>query len=315
MIIVNGKKIDIKHFPDGTQMLLDADLDDVFNSPMSHAVMLFTIRWIYENDEELATIMYLTRHYHEKIPVPYLSKVRFRLVMDYLPNARMDRTKNLKEVFTLKYFCEFINSLKFDEVEVLDPHSNVGTALLNNLTVKSPEFYIKTVLDDIEGVDIDGGKAYGGTTVIYFPDEGAMKRYGDLKVFGNRTFIYGSKTREWETGKILGITIKDRNGNEIKGSSKTIPLRGVVVLMIDDIISYGGTLAYSADKLKALGALAIYAYASHTENSVLDEEKGTLLKRLKDRTVDELFTTDSLYSGNCEFIEVIKNKDEYDTNS
>jgi ribose-phosphate pyrophosphokinase len=68
--------------------------------------------------------------------------------------------------------------------------------------------------------------------------------------------------------------------------------------MVDDIISYGGTLAYSADSLKKLGASAIYAYASHTENSVLDEENGTLLKRLNDGTVDEVFTTSSIYTGN-----------------
>jgi ribose-phosphate pyrophosphokinase len=67
--------------------------------------------------------------------------------------------------------------------------------------------------------------------------------------------------------------------------------------MIDDIISYGGTLAYSADKLKGLCFEHIYAYATHTENSVLDPEKGTLLKRLENGTVDHIYTTRSTYSG------------------
>ena len=75
--------------------------------------------------------------------------------------------------------------------------------------------------------------------------------------------------------------------------------------MIDDIISYGGTLAYSADELKRLGFDHIYAYATHVENSILNEEKGTLLKRLNDGTVEFIYTTDSLYSGEHEKIRVI----------
>ena len=315
MIYVNNKKVDIKHFPDGTQMLFEAGIDDVINTPVRHSVMFFNFKWIYENDEELITIMYLLRHYREKIPVPYLAITKFRLTMDYLPNARMDRTKDDSEVFTLKYFCDFINSLKFDEVVVLDPHSNVGVALLNNVTVKSPEVYIKNVLDDIEGKYIDGGKRYEGSTVIYFPDEGAMKRYSGLKVFNGRTIIYGYKNRDWKTGQILGLSIKDRNGSGLSRLSVNNPVNGGVVLMIDDIVSYGGTLAYSADSLKELGASAIYAYVSHAENSVLDKEKGTLIKRIESGVVDELFTTDSLYTGKHPRITVLNEHDideEYD---
>lgn len=73
---------------------------------------------------------------------------------------------------------------------------------------------------------------------------------------------------------------------------------GCNVIMVDDIISYGGTLAYSADELKKLGFKHIYAYATHTENSVLDPERGTLLQRLENGTVDRIYTTDSIYSGN-----------------
>lgn len=310
MIYVNKKKVDIKHFPDGTQMLFEAGLEDIFNSKAgNYAVMFFNFEWVYENDEELITIMYLLRHYREKIPVPYLAKTKFRLTMNYLPNARMDRTKDVSEVFTLKYFCEFINSLNFDEVVVLDPHSNVGVALLNNLTVKSPEAYIKSVLDDIEGKYIDGGEKYAGSSVIYFPDEGAMKRYSGMFVFKERTIIYGDKVRDWKTGTITGLKIKDRNGSELSRLSVNNPVNGAVVLMIDDIVSYGGTLAYSADSLKELGATAIYAYVSHTENSVLDGEKGTLLKRLESGVVDELFTTDSLYTGEHPRITVLNESD------
>ena len=75
--------------------------------------------------------------------------------------------------------------------------------------------------------------------------------------------------------------------------------------MVDDIISYGGTLAYSADKLKEMGAAHISAYATHVENSILDEEKGTLLKRYKDNIIDTVYATNSIYHGNHPMVEVI----------
>ena len=46
--------------------------------------------------------------------------------MPYIPNARKDRAHREKDVFTLKYFANIINSLNFDNVYVLNPHSNVS---------------------------------------------------------------------------------------------------------------------------------------------------------------------------------------------
>lgn len=286
MITINGKKIIIEHFPDGTQRINNLLVSDFLDEEK------IEFKWTYENEEELISLIYIVNHLRETIPLR-VKNIPFILYMPYLPNARMDRTKNFSETFTLKYFCQIINSLKFDAVKIFDPHSNVGPALIDNVFVVSPEMYIEYAIEDIEGVDIDGGWEYKGKTIIYFPDEGAMKRYKDLHCIKGREIIYGSKERDWDTGKILGIKILDKNGEPVKSFGKNS-----VVLMIDDIVSYGGTLAYSADSLKKKGASAIYAYASHAENSVLDEENGTLLKRLNDGTVDEVFTTNSIYTGN-----------------
>lgn len=300
MITINVLEIGVRHFPDGTQMLLDLPVDSIMAVASgkwgSHKI---EIEWEYESDEELVTLYYLVSHLRELVNA---NEMQFILYLHYIPNARMDRVKNKTEVFTLKYFCNLINSMKFDKVFVLDPHSNVSEALLNNVVNKSPEPFIKYTLEDIEGVSIDGGKRYAGTTVIYFPDAGAMKRYGGLSVFGDREFIYGSKDRDWKTGVIKGIKILNRDGERITDEHY---LDGKTVLMVDDIISYGGTMAYSADALKTLGASAIYIYATHTENSVLNKEKGTLLKRLDSGVVDELFTTSSIYRGNHDRITVI----------
>lgn len=292
MIYVNGDEFKVGHFPDGTQALFDVKM------PQNGSAIVF--RWEYENDEEMVTLMYLVRHFKENMPFLW-KNTAYRLIMRYVPNARMDRTKKDTEVFTLKYFCEFINSLEFDEVIILDPHSNVTPALLNHVRIEKPEPFISYAIQDIEGWDIDGGASWGGRSYIYFPDEGAMKRYGDLSCFGQRTKIYGHKKRNWSTGEIIGLEIFDANGEHLKEKA----LDGEVVLMVDDIISYGGTLAYSADKLKEYGASAIYAYASHTENSILDAEKGKLLERLKLGVVDGIFTTDSIFKGESDYITII----------
>lgn len=286
MITINNTTIEQKHFPDGSLMLLDASIP-VFYGENHKAYFLIT--WKYENDGELFTLISIVGHIRQHRKFSSIN-----LYLPYIPHARMDRVKSDNEVFTLKYFCEVINSLNFDTVNVLDPHSYVSEALLNNIVKIDVEQFIERALDDVEGKGIDGGKKYGGTTVIYFPDDGAMKRYKDLPVFTGRTLVYGKKNRDWKTGKILGLSIYNQDGTDLHEFGEK-PLSGKVVLMIDDIISYGGTLAYSADALKEMGASAIYAYASHTENSVLDEEKGTFIKRLNSGVVDELFTTNSVF--------------------
>ena len=287
MIKIQDKIIDVKRFPDGTQMLLDFDAGVLYRpSPIK-------IVWCYESDDEALTLMYLKRH----IDNNYLPahKANVELIMPYLPNSRMDRVKSDTEIFTLKHFCWFINSLCFDKVHIMDPHSIVSEALIDNVRVLKPYLIIDDAISRMRSLD-----DFKRELVIYFPDDGAYKRYKDMPCFKDFNCIYGKKERDWETGKILGIEIYDKNGSKL-----TNELENCDVLMVDDIISYGGTLAYSADKLKEMGAAHISAYATHVENSVLDEEKGTLLKRYKDKIVDTVYTTNSIYHGNHPMVEVI----------
>ena len=165
--------------------------------------------------------------------------------------------------------------------------------------------FLKSLVTAGYNIFVCGGTGSGKTTLmnmlsgIYFPDEGACKRYSDLFPFKKNTLI-GHKVRDWETGKIQGLRISSPEGHEFEDGH----FMGCRVIMIDDIISYGGTLAYSADELKKLGFKNIYAYATHTENSILDPEKGTLLKRLEDGTVDHIYTTCSTFSGSHDKITV-----------
>lgn len=294
MITVNGIEIVRKTFPDGSLCLLD------LNNSLLNPNKNYEIVWLYEGDYEIFTLICIVKHLRSKM----CNNASFNLTMPYVVNSRLDRTHSDNEVFTLKYFAEIINDLKFNKVVIVDPHSIVSEALINNVCVLRPHNIISNVIDKMRSLnDFEVDKQYLNLIrdlVIYFPDDGAYKRYKDMPCFKNFNCIYGKKERDWETGKILGIEIYDKNGSKL-----TNEIQNCDVLMVDDIISYGGTLAYSADKLKEMGAAHISAYATHVENSVLDEEKGTLLKMYKDKIIDTVYTTNSIYHGNHPMVNVI----------
>lgn len=297
MIKVNGIKINVEHFPDGTQRIMHFD-SELFNIPPENTTPYYEILWLYENDSEMFTLQCVVSHIRNNNK--YSNNCVLNLVMPYLPNARMDRTNSEEEVFTLKYFANFINYLKFNRVGVLDPHSNVTSALINNMVeFNHIGLNITTSLSNIAN---DFNDDIFSKISIYFPDEGSYKRYKKYFKSGIvRYCVYGKKVRDWKTGQILGLEIYNENGEKVTEKD----IKDKIFLMIDDIVSYGGTMAYGADKLKELRAKEVYAYASHTENSILDKEKGTLLKRIENGTVKKLFTTNSIYSGTNKNIELV----------
>lgn len=285
MITINGIEIVRKTFPDGSLCLLD--LNNSLLCPNKN----YEIVWLYEGDYEIFMLICIVKHLRSKMH----NNASFNLTMPYVVNSRMDRTHSDNEVFTLKYFADIINDLKFNKVVIVDPHSIVSEALIDNVCVLRPSNIISNVIDKMLCLN-----EFEREVVIYFPDDGAYKRYKDMPCFKDLKCVYGKKERDWNTGKIIGIEIYDKNGSKL-----TNEIENCDVLMVDDIISYGGTLAYSADKLKEMGAAHISAYATHVENSVLDEEKGTLLKRYNDKIIDTVYTTNSIYHGNHPMAEVI----------
>ena len=253
MIRINDKKIDMKHFPDGT-MLIKYLADDEITK----------ITWLYDNDEECMLMYFLVKHLRTR------GVKRIELLMPYIPNARMDRVKNSDEVFTLKYFAEFINDLKFDSVEVLDPHSNVSAALINNISIIEPTDIVLSLLKNVNP---------DGNTMLFFPDEGAMKRYSHIASKCDIPYVFGMKNRDWRSGEILGL--------EVLGETDAVP--GKNILIIDDFCSRGGTFLHSAKALKAMNAADIDLYVSHLENSVWEGDM------IRSGLVRNIYTTNSIY--------------------
>lgn len=158
-------------------------------------------------------------------------------------------------------------------------YSNVATALINNVYVAQPTWYIGRAISAI-GVE---------NLLLCYPDEGAAKRYSELMP---AEYIFGIKHRDWRTGKIERLEL-----------TSTEKVEGRHVLIVDDICSRGGTFTHTARALKEAGAKDVYLYVSHCENAIFD---GLVLT---DGLIRHVFTTDSIYRGEHENITVIKRKE------
>ena len=267
MIKVNDTEIKVGHFPDGTQSIEFSEDQPYYSTN--------EVEWFYDSDEEVFTLMCVVDM------IRRISKnSRIKLWVPYLPNARMDRIKKPEQNFSLKVFADFINSLNFDKVVVYNVHSNVSEALINNIFNMDPNSDVGAVISKYK------------PDVIYFPDEGACKRYADLACIKEHGLpvIFGIKKRDFATGKILGLDVVS-----------DIDLKGKKVLIVDDIISKGFTFFYSGNKLKELGAVSIGLYASHCEDTILDGEL------LKDKSpIDIIYTTDSILHIEHNKIKIIR---------
>lgn len=248
MIRVNGNPVETnKTFPDGALAL---------KAPSISSTTPVHIYWNYENDAELFALICLRKKYSEKDVILHLP---------YIPHARMDRVKNDDDVFTLKYFCETINSLNFKKVCVLDAHSNVSLALLDRVVQMPVEKHIRSAIEVHDN----------GNLALFYPDEGSVKRYADMHP--KIPFAFGMKKRDWTTGTILSLEIMQAEN-----------IVGKDVLIIDDICSRGGTFYHAAKALKEVGANSVSLYVTHCENTVL---QGDLFSS---KLIDTLYSTDSL---------------------
>lgn len=265
MIRINKNDVCVNKFPDGT-LLLKEKIPGECGEKKQKAV----ITWLFENNEELVTLIYLAGHLRAH------GITELALEMPYIPNARQDRVKTEEDVFTLKYFAQVINWLAFASVTVLDPHSSVSEALIDRIRVKTPEAFVRKAIDRIGGVE---------NLTMFYPDEGACKRYSGMF---RLPYAFGIKNRDWETGDIKDLAV----------SGMTDCIRDRKVLIMDDISSRGGTFYFSAKKLKELGAKEIYLYISHCENTILEGEV------LTSGLIKKVFTTNSIFTKKDERIEV-----------
>lgn len=267
MIKLNNKIIEFHHFNDGSCRLLC--------EPISPA----NIVWLYGgDDEEIIQLYYLISHLKS-------NKCYVILTMGYVNSARQDRVQKNDDVFTLKYFCNLINSLNIDEVNIFDPHSNTSAALLNNVNVIKPDFILNHLVNDILPHDVR----------VAYPDSGAEKRYRSMLKL---PYVVCVKERNWDDGQIRNMFMLGDNNLIVNHP----------FLICDDIISRGTTIYLCAKQLKDKGCGDIFVYASHIEATITKPNiNGESLLDIPD-LITKVYTTNSIWHYNIHpKVEVIHN--------
>lgn len=263
MILLNGTDVKFESFPNGESKLLESSISKVSIYDLND------IKFKYENDGDLIKLRFVKM---------YLDTfdVNTRLCIYYMPYSRMDRSEN-GSAFTLKYITEFINDLYFHKVYVVEPHSDVTTALLDSCIPLYKSFDLLPKVEEEVGFNRD--KDY-----LFFPDAGAQKRYHSLTGYKQ---LVGYKNRDFTTGKIESL--------QVIGKVPYSP-ESCKIIIVDDLSSYGTTFVKSSEALRELGFKEIYLLVIHAEDSIFH---GDLFKH-----IDKIFTTNSILSHQ----ELIDNK-------
>lgn len=255
MIKINRMPIEVKTFGNGEKNINGTSITNALDLKEDG---LATVEFKYENDADLIELM-LVKKQLDKL------RIEAELKILYMPYSRMDRVADFSQIETLKYVANFINDLNFAFVGVIEPHSDVTTALLNNCVPVYPTGDL--LMKAIDVVDFSRDKDY-----IMYPDAGAQKRYYQ----DGYKFVKADKQRDPHTGRIKNLKVF---GNIKKGSK---------VIIVDDICSYGGTFKQCAEQLKEKGASEVYLVVTHCEDSV---HHGELLNG---NLISGIFTTNSI---------------------
>jgi len=174
---------------------------------------------------------------------PSVDTSKIDLFIPCLFGQRSDRRFTPDESFGLKIICDIINSCNFRKVRVLDPHSYVSIALLNNGVAIQPDEFIEQAYIKIK-------VKYNTKDIVFVsPDAGAYKKVFRIADELDRPLVAANKFRDEEGQISLNILYSD--------------LKDKVCLIIDDLLDGGHTFHVLAEKLKILGASHVYVYVTH----------------------------------------------------
>lgn len=187
-----------------------------------------------------------------------------------LIGQRSDRRFNNNESFDLKVIANFINSMNFDKVKILHPHSSISLALIENAEEISNFEFVEKVYHAI------------GTPVLVSPDAGAYKTSHTIAKKLNADLVPSNKVR------VDGEPIISIQGD----------VEGKECLIVDDLADGGRTFKNLADALKQQGATKVFLYVSHGQfNYGFDELK---------ESIDHVYCTNSYRDIEDDFVTVFK---------
>lgn len=210
---------------------------------------------------ELLFLIDLVRDYGAKTVVS---------VIPYLAYARQDKRFLEGEPISVKTILKSLSAIGVDYLITVDIHNRdslkyfKGRGAYDVTAIPVLSDYIR------EGIGLEN-------LVILAPDKGALWRARELALRLNLEYDYLEKFRDRYTG-------------EVKVKPKSINVRGRRVLIIDDIISTGGTIALASRESLCQGAMEVYVACTH---ALL---VGSAIEKLRKANVSKVIATDTIPS-------------------
>lgn len=168
-------------------------------------------------------------------------------VVPYLCYARKDRKSQPRDPVTIRYVASLFEAVGTNRVLTLDVHNLA--AFQNAFRCHTDHLEAKSLF-----VRYFAPLARNEEVVVVSPDMGGIKRAEQFR-----------QALANATGKTVSSAFMEKYRSQGVVSGETIvgEVKGKVALIIDDLISTGGTLLRTASACRRLGAKHVYAAASH----------------------------------------------------
>ncbi|MGA2392042.1 MAG: ribose-phosphate pyrophosphokinase [Candidatus Lustribacter sp.] len=193
-------------------------------------------------------------------------------IVPYLCYARKDRKTQPRDPVTTHYVAELFDAVGIDRIVTMDVH---------NLMAYQNAFRART--DHLEAtklfVDYFASVVGSSEITVVSPDTGGVKRAERFQSALSRRL-----------GRPIGAAFveKYRAGGIVSGGALIGEVKDRIAIILDDLISTGGTLARSAKACRAHGATRVYAAATH---GLFVGKPETLLG---ETALDQLVVTDTV---------------------
>lgn len=199
------------------------------------------------------------------------SAARVTAVLPYLCYARKDRRTKSRDPLASRYIAQLMEAVGTDRVLAVDVHN--PAAFENAFRRPADHLTARTLLVEHFAPLLDE------PPVVVSPDVGGAKRAEAFRrLLGRRL------------GREPGSAFleKYRSGGEVTGQAVVGEMAGRTAIVIDDLVSSGGTLVRAARACREHGAARVYAAATH---GLFTDDAGTALA---DPALDALVVTDTV---------------------
>jgi ribose-phosphate pyrophosphokinase len=167
---------------------------------------------------------------------------RITAVVPYLGYARQDKEFLPGEGVTLGIVAHLMRSVGVRRLATVDIHSAEGLSFFSfpAYSVSAIPALVEYAKNELNLTD----------PVVVSPDFGGSRRTEAFAQLYGAKFLQFSKTRDRVTG-------------DVKLKDVKLELKGKEVIIVDDIISTGGTICVAADAVQKQGAKAVLAVCVH----------------------------------------------------